>query len=554
MEQGLEGEGVGAEEGVPPEQPHLTTLRRWLSEHQRSALEASVLEACHDAGRDEVLFVEKLLGLESTPAVSSFFETLPVVVVVNGGDGGAGFTCNDELIVEEVRPGSACQRAGVQAGWHLDGFQRKPIATPTDWRAVVSSVSATPHPWRFRFLSPEQRAAKQAARAACLGAIERLGHGRLRVLQATPYYDVPDADNLDRAARAQPTGMLSLGEFTRVLSYAVTDAGGAFIKHRLGWSAITDAADRTACFEKLQAKDEPSLAFARAAARADNEESRRVRVIRRVPCCEAPGASQLGNVDLRVGSVVVLEDVAYKDCPPGGTGDSIMFVRHDQQQHAWSPCLSAEGAHALMPWSAAEQGLDESIALAVLGRTSEDVDEVGGGSTGLAANLVDVVARAHPTKSAKRQPSQPELAAAIAALLQQRVRSSADQCPPLVQSVLKSLRLVIEILEIEERAAFEEQQAANKKKAKRSTSTGELSRALKRTLLGLVEELQFFEDAEAADKSFLHGIARTCQRQLKRVDETRTGGSTVAPLNLLSSGEAEMDMRDSVVQTLEMAE
>ena len=78
---------MGAEEGVPPEQPYLTTLRRWLSEHQRSALEASVLEACHDAGRDEALFVEELQGLESTPEVSSFFETLPVVVVVNGGEG-----------------------------------------------------------------------------------------------------------------------------------------------------------------------------------------------------------------------------------------------------------------------------------------------------------------------------------------------------------------------------------------------------------------------------------------------------------------------------------
>ena len=554
MEQGAEGEGVGAEEGVPPEQPYLTTLRRWLSEHQRSALEASVLEACHDAGRDEALFVEELQGLKSTPEVSSFFETLPVVVVVNGGEGGAGFTCNDGLVVEEVRPGSACQRAGVQAGWHLDGFQRKPIATPTNWRAVVSSVSAAPHPWRFRFLSPAQKAAKQEARAACLGAIERLGHGRLRVLQATPYYDVPDADNLDRAARAQPTGRLSLGEFTRVLCSAVTDAGGAFIKHRLGWSAITDAADQTACFEKLQAKDEPSLAFARAAARADNEESRRVRVIRRLPCYEAPGAGQLGNDDLRVGSVVVLEDVVYTDSRPGGTGGSTMFVRHGQQQHAWSPCLSAEGAHAFMPWSAAEQGLDESIALAVLGRTSEDADEVGGGSTGLAANLVEVVARAHPTKSAKRQPSQPELAAAIAALLQQRVRSSADQCPPLVQSVLKCLRLVIEVLEIEERAAFEEQQAASKKKAKRGAPTGELSRALRRTMLGLVEELQFFEDAEAADKSFLHATARTCQRQLKRVDEARTGGGTASALNLLSPRETVLDMRDSVQQTLEMAE
>ena len=458
------------------------------------------------------------------------------------------------LVVEEVRPGSACQRAGVQAGWHLDGFQRKPIATPTNWRAVVSSVSAAPHPWRFRFLSPAQKAAKQEARAACLGAIERLGHGRLRVLQATPYYDVPDADNLDRAARAQPTGRLSLGEFTRVLCSAVTDAGGAFIKHRLGWSAITDATDQTACFEKLQAKDEPSLAFARAAARADNEESRRVRVIRRLPCYEAPGAGQLGNDDLRVGSVVVLEDVAYTDSRPGGTGGSTMFVRHGQQQHAWSPCLSAEGAHAFMPWSAAEQGLDESIALAVLGRTSEDADEVGGGSTGLAANLVEVVARAHPTKSAKRQPSQPELAAAIAALLQQRVRSSADQCPPLVQSVLKCLRLVIEVLEIEERAAFEEQQAASKKKAKRGAPTGELSRALRRTMLGLVEELQFFEDAEAADKSFLHATARTCQRQLKRVDEARTGGGTASALNLLSPRETVLDMRDSVQQTLEMAE
>ena len=83
-------------------------------------------------------------------------------------------------------------------------------------------------------------------------------------------------------------------------------------------------------FEKLQVKDEPSLVFVREAATADIKESRRVRVIRRLPCYEVPGAGHTG-VDLTIGSVIMLEDVAYEDSRPGSHDSSVMFIRHDQQ-------------------------------------------------------------------------------------------------------------------------------------------------------------------------------------------------------------------------------
>ena len=455
-----------AEEGVPPERnghhaaggddapsPDRDPLRRWLVEHQRSSLEDSVLEACRDVGRDEGQFIEQLQRLSSGPALSRFFESLPAVVVVNEGDEGAGFTCDDAFLVDGVRPGSACELVGVRPGWLLDRFQGEPVARHAGWSALVAAVGAAPRPWRFRFSSPAQQAKREEAKAACDAAIERLGDGRLRVLRTTPFYDA-DADSLDSAAQGQPTGTLSLGEFTRVLSSTATDGGVAYIQHRLGWSAIEDPSDHAVCFEKVQAQDEPSLAFARAAVAAESDEARRVRVIRRLPCYAAPGAGQR-DAELAVGSVIMLEDVAYEE--DRQTGSSTMYVRHDQHQRGWSPCLSPEGAHALMPWSAAEHGLGESIALSLLGRTSEDSEEAGGGGSGLATNLVDAVVKA---KGGKRQSDPAEVAAAIAALLQQRLRSSADQCPPLVQSVLKGLRLVIEILEVEERIAFEDQQAA----------------------------------------------------------------------------------------------
>lgn len=548
------GAGAAGADDAPGSSAELIA---WLAEHGRSSLEASVLEACAETGRDEAAFVAQLTRLDSA-AARPWFASLPVVVEVSDG-APAGFTCDETFVVDGIQPGGACELAGVEAGWQLDRFQGAALAHD-NWRAFHPTVAAAPRPWRFRFLSPTIMAQNRERQEAGEALIEQLGKGRLRVLRQTPFFANAEADD-----PAEQLGTLSLGAFTRALSSAVTESGVAKvqhaissaatsatgvtkIQHRMVWSAIADPSDRTLCFEKVEQKDEPSLAFVRAAVAADSEEGRRVRVIQRLSCNSAPGMGNTGECVV-IGKVIELQELGFDETRGGNT----MHVRHGSTGGPWSPCFSPELVHTMMAWSSAENALEQSLALALLGRTSEDAEEAGGGGTALATNLMNAVTGA---KGGKKHSEPAEVAAGIAALLQQRLRSSADQCPPLVQSVLKGLRLVMEVLDVEDQVAFAEQVAEEQgKKKKRSSlkagaAKGELSRALRRTLLGTVEELQHFTDAESVYIQMLHAVAKTCGQKLKKVDATGSGTEVQSMLIPQSSQSNATDgeMRDSVAQ------
>ena len=64
----------------------------------------------------------------------------------------AGFTCNDELVVTNVRRGQAAAQAGLQPGMQLLSFQGIGVSTAdATWASVKQLVQSTPKPWSFAF-------------------------------------------------------------------------------------------------------------------------------------------------------------------------------------------------------------------------------------------------------------------------------------------------------------------------------------------------------------------------------------------------------------------
>merc|ERR1711988_1084815 len=86
-----------------------------------------------------------------------------VLVEVGGADGGAGFTCTDDLIVDGIAPDGASDRAGVTLGMRLVAFEagsnswnvwQQADGTMT-WDEMYRIVANAARPWRFTFAPPE---------------------------------------------------------------------------------------------------------------------------------------------------------------------------------------------------------------------------------------------------------------------------------------------------------------------------------------------------------------------------------------------------------------
>jgi hypothetical protein len=84
----------------------------------------------------------------------------PASVLVEVHDGGAGFVCDDQLIVTKVQRGKASEAAGLQPGMQLHSFQGTQVkglatgavsGTAVDWASVKQLVQTTPKPWCFSF-------------------------------------------------------------------------------------------------------------------------------------------------------------------------------------------------------------------------------------------------------------------------------------------------------------------------------------------------------------------------------------------------------------------
>ena len=190
----------------------------------------------------------------------------------------------------------------------------------------------------------------------------------------------------------------------------------------------------------------------------------------------------------------------------------------------------------------------------MLGRTSGEADAEGGGSSTLSKLVLDTVVQA---KGGKKL-STAQTATAIASLINQRLRSSADQCPPLVQSVLQGLRLVIELLATVEAATLERQMAEKEKRRRRRKAGGdpaELSFALRVALLGTVDQLQHFKEGLEAEMKMLQAVAAACAKQLRKVDERGTENLAVFTPRDTIAAEAHHDsLRDSAADDLQRAE
>ena len=75
-----------------------------------------------------------------------------VLNIAEGEKSTAGFACNDELVVINVRRGQAAAQAGLQTGMQLLSFQGIKVSTAdANWTSVKQLVQSTPKPWSFVF-------------------------------------------------------------------------------------------------------------------------------------------------------------------------------------------------------------------------------------------------------------------------------------------------------------------------------------------------------------------------------------------------------------------
>jgi len=86
-----------------------------------------------------------------------------VLVEVGDADGGAGFTCTDDLIVNGIAPDSASDRAGVTRGMTLVAFEAgshswnvwQQAGGTMTWDEMYRIVANAARPWRFTFAPPD---------------------------------------------------------------------------------------------------------------------------------------------------------------------------------------------------------------------------------------------------------------------------------------------------------------------------------------------------------------------------------------------------------------
>ena len=94
-----------------------------------------------------------------------------VLVEVGGAEGGAGFTCTDDLVVDGIAPGGASDRAGVTRGMTLVAFEAgsyswnvwQQAGGTMTWDEMYRIVANAARPWRFTFAPPAAAAADPVA-------------------------------------------------------------------------------------------------------------------------------------------------------------------------------------------------------------------------------------------------------------------------------------------------------------------------------------------------------------------------------------------------------
>jgi hypothetical protein len=104
-----------------------------------------------------------------------------VLVEVGGADGGAGFTCSDDLVVDGIAPDGASDRAGVTVGMTLVAFEAgshswnvwQQAGGTMTWDEMYGIVANAARPWRFTFAPAEADPAAEAEAAAA--AADTLG-------------------------------------------------------------------------------------------------------------------------------------------------------------------------------------------------------------------------------------------------------------------------------------------------------------------------------------------------------------------------------------------
>ena len=74
-------------------------------------------------------------------------------------EGGAGFACNESLVVTKVQPGSRAAAAGVNPGMKCAAMQDRPLAASMTWTTLKAQVKQTPKPWTFIFVTADADAA-----------------------------------------------------------------------------------------------------------------------------------------------------------------------------------------------------------------------------------------------------------------------------------------------------------------------------------------------------------------------------------------------------------
>ena len=81
-----------------------------------------------------------------------------VTVEVGGADGGAGFTCTDDLVVDGIAPDGLSAEAGVRVGMQLVAFEAGSHAwnawqedSDLTWDGMYRLVANASRPWRFTF-------------------------------------------------------------------------------------------------------------------------------------------------------------------------------------------------------------------------------------------------------------------------------------------------------------------------------------------------------------------------------------------------------------------
>jgi hypothetical protein len=72
---------------------------------------------------------------------------------VQATTGGAGFATSEDLVVNKVNEGSACEQAGVALGMKVVEFQDQQLRATTTWTDLRGMVKKQPRPWAFLFMS-----------------------------------------------------------------------------------------------------------------------------------------------------------------------------------------------------------------------------------------------------------------------------------------------------------------------------------------------------------------------------------------------------------------